>query len=748
MAVICGKVFRGEKKGLYLNVIDCDNSLGIICAFPDGINNESKNTIVEQHNNKEKAHFYFLSEKPMKIVGVTFPKELRDNNTVPSIEVKANGKQIAYCANSLHKDDSRIAIIGTGHIKGIRADDFDRAIEKINNDYAKWNDINSSGSKSGGQFDAFTIPYSEMIKDDFFVKGSGYNRQMVLLRYLIHIKADNPEIIESQLLDFGRKYNKKHFEIKLDDNDVKIKAENALNFGAKVALDRLAEEIKREEAANKKKKEEEEQSKGEEDDVVEYIVRDPKNRETIIKLPFITRTIKDRVTTYDIDRLARSIIGQLHIKTIDELDEIYYYSVDDFFKKGKMLVQNICESCIETCTQKDASEIVNKIKRISSITIEEINKKHEGYLYLVNVILNITTREIKKYTPNDFILNRMPVIYDPQATCPIIIKFLTTSLPNKKDRHTTLESLAACHIPELRLEKAFMNLGGGNNGKSLWLYLMECYLGNNNCCSISINDIINSTFKVAKLFGSIANIYAEISKKEIKELDKFKLVVSGDNITVEKKNKDPFDFHPKARHFFSMNRLPQVEDQTDAIFRRFMIIVWRQQFTNMDEDVTSIVKRADIDLYHKITTPQELSGLLNIMLGLAIHLKKNKKYTYEKSTDDVRKEWLTESNNVVKFALNLEIEEGWIIMETELYKYYCKLCKVNNEKPETMADFFAILKGEIPQMGFTRIQVKESNNRIRYVQNIRMKSEKGKDIGSRNEKYKKSKNTSFDDIFD
>lgn len=743
MAVICGQVFRGKKKGLWLNVIDCDNSLGIITVFPEGIENESKNTLVEQHANKEKGHFYFLSEKPMTTVAPAFTKELRDVNKVPAIEVKANGKQIVYCANSIHKDDSRLEIIGTGHIKGIRAEDFDKKIEKIQESYAKWNE----GKTSSEVFDAYTIPFGEMVKGSFYVRGHGFNRQMVLLRYLVYIKTDNPGINESQLLDFGRKFNKKHFEIKLDDNDVKVKTESALNFGAKVALDRLTEEIKRGEAANEKKKEEEQKS-NEDDDDVEYVVTDPKRRKTTIKLPFITRTIKDKVTTYDIDRLARSIIEQLYIKTVFGLEKIYYYSIDEFFEGGEMLVLNICEECIETCAQRDASEVVKKIKRISYIKIEEINKKHEGYLYPLNGILNIETKELRDYTPDDFILNKMPIIYDPKATCPKIIKFLTDCLPNKRDRHTILEGLAACHIPELRLEKAFMNLGGGNNGKSLWLYLMECYLGSDNCCNISIHDIINSRFKVTELFGSVANMYAEIAKKEIKELEKFKMVVSGDRILVERKNKDPFKFYPKARHFFSVNRLPQIDDDTDAVFRRFIIIVWRQQFTSKDENITSIVKKADIDLNRKITTPQELSGLLNIMLGLAAQLKKNKKYTHEKSTDDVRKEWLTESNNVVKFALHLEIEEGWIIMETEMYRYYCKLCKANKETPETMADFYAILKNEIPQIDFTRIQVPGSNSRIRYVQNIRMKSEKANDIGMRNPKYKKPENTSFDDILD
>lgn len=47
IAVVCGKLFRGKYKGMWLNVIDCDNKLAIELLFVEGLDETAKKTIVE-----------------------------------------------------------------------------------------------------------------------------------------------------------------------------------------------------------------------------------------------------------------------------------------------------------------------------------------------------------------------------------------------------------------------------------------------------------------------------------------------------------------------------------------------------------------------------------------------------------------------------------------------------------------------------------------------------------------------------
>ena len=48
IAIVCGQVFRGENKGLWINGIDCDNKAGTEAMCPGGVENgQSKNFIAD-----------------------------------------------------------------------------------------------------------------------------------------------------------------------------------------------------------------------------------------------------------------------------------------------------------------------------------------------------------------------------------------------------------------------------------------------------------------------------------------------------------------------------------------------------------------------------------------------------------------------------------------------------------------------------------------------------------------------------
>jgi phage/plasmid-associated DNA primase len=81
----------------------------------------------------------------------------------------------------------------------------------------------------------------------------------------------------------------------------------------------------------------------------------------------------------------------------------------------------------------------------------------------------------------------------------------------------------------------------------------------------------------------------------------FKMLVSGDTIRAQKKHGQPFDFKNKSKQIFSANEIPESEDQTYAYFKRWIILVFNKLFQGDERDT---------DLIDKLTTEEELSGLL------------------------------------------------------------------------------------------------------------------------------------------
>ena len=97
----------------------------------------AEKTIVEQHLDAryEKAHIYFIVEKPLsKKSGIGGPNN-SGNQEIPAIEVKSEGKHgIMYCSPSIHKNGHPYHIIGT-YVPTVlntnTSEDLDNSIDEI-----------------------------------------------------------------------------------------------------------------------------------------------------------------------------------------------------------------------------------------------------------------------------------------------------------------------------------------------------------------------------------------------------------------------------------------------------------------------------------------------------------------------------------------------------------------------------------------------------------------------------------------
>ena len=83
------------------------------------------------------------------------------------------------------------------------------------------------------------------------------------------------------------------------------------------------------------------------------------------------------------------------------------------------------------------------------------------------------------------------------------------------------------------------------------------------------------------------------------------MLTGNDLIGAEYKFGKHFTFQNRAKLLFSANKIPETHDDTDAYFRRWIIIVFPNIFTE------HTIPKADPNLLQKLATPEELSGLLH-----------------------------------------------------------------------------------------------------------------------------------------
>ena len=237
IAVVCGKIHHvEEKKHLYLCAIDCDNKKAIDVLHSNGIEYLAQRTLVEQHDNPNKAHFYFYTNRPMpkkSSDAVNFDMvQKMEKNEIPAIEMKGDGSHgIMYCTPSPHKDGSNYRILGVK--EPVRLDEIGNVVNKICDEY------------SLGKGKDNLVPMKVLMKDDTRVI-EGSNRHEAIMRYAESILRKYPDMEKNVFLEVIKAKNRLMCSPPLSDDDVKNQIKCAVSF--------IAEQIEDERKMLKEKK--------------------------------------------------------------------------------------------------------------------------------------------------------------------------------------------------------------------------------------------------------------------------------------------------------------------------------------------------------------------------------------------------------------------------------------------------------------------------------------------------------------
>lgn len=257
----------------------------------------------------------------------------------------------------------------------------------------------------------------------------------------------------------------------------------------------------------------------------------------------------------------------------------------------------------------------------------------------------------------------IPVAYDPTADAPRFRQFLVEIFSGDKDADdkacVLLEAVGYTLIPSCHLEKFFMLIGPGANGKSVVLSVLVELLGRAHVSAVQPSKFEHS-FQRAHLHGKLANIITEIAEgAEIADAQ-LKSLVSGEMTTAEHKHKSPFDFTPYAKHWFGTNHLPHTRDFSDALFRRAIILSFNKKFEGANRDV---------HLTDKLRA--ELPGILNMALAGLQRLLENNAFTECASSAEIARKWRIEADQVAQFVGDAcETGKGHSVTSADLYGSY------------------------------------------------------------------------------
>jgi phage/plasmid-associated DNA primase len=227
-----------------------------------------------------------------------------------------------------------------------------------------------------------------------------------------------------------------------------------------------------------------------------------------------------------------------------------------------------------------------------------------------------------------------------------------------------------------------------------------------NVSSERLDQLLNGRFS-PQLNGKLANIDANVSKEISKKLGILKKLTRNDQISSEEKYKNPFNFVNHAKLILVTNKLPEIKEDTIAIFSRLLIIDFSKTF----------IKNANPDLINELTTEEELSGLLHILLKRLPRVLKNG-ISYSQPIETLERYHLR-INSVKYFADNyLEKMQESKVKKEIVYRKYKEFCYKNKIPLKNEYKF----SQELGKLGFDYRQLRDGSSfRSYYWINLRMK---------------------------
>lgn len=300
---------------------------------------------------------------------------------------------------------------------------------------------------------------------------------------------------------------------------------------------------------------------------------------------------------------------------------------------------------------------------------------------LVNGVYDIHSKSLMPHGPEYQFKAQLPVSFNPEATCPEINNFFQTLITHgiitKIDCTGLLEWFGYCLTPDNSLQKSLFMPGAPSAGKTTVSLLLGNLVGEDNISCEPLQKLEVDRFSVANLDGKLLNSVPDLPSKPIYDNSVFKALVGGDRIRGERKGIDAFTFKNTARLMFAANKLPSVPQGKDAFWRRVLSIMFQRAIPESCKDKHVI---------EKITTPNELSGLLNLALIGLHRLRENKKFSNDKSIEYTEKEYTKNSDPISVFTDQCLIP-GEAVLRTDAYSFYsnvwCPLQKQRPEKPQT-----------------------------------------------------------------
>ena len=395
------------------------------------------------------------------------------------------------------------------------------------------------------------------------------------------------------------------------------------------------------------------------DDELEVILRDEAFQKPVFFMG----------STFLFDKFAVYMKNTAHIVKINGQLHIYKEGI---YTNGYKEIEADMIQHIPNLKKMQRREVLDYMELI----VEEKQPSEANLIAFNNGVYDIMTGELKPFSTEIVITNKIPWDYDPDAYSELADSTLNKlSCGDSAIRALLEECIGYCFYRRNELGKAFILTGDKSNGKSTFLDCVKAILGEKNISALDLKEL-GDRFTTSMMFGKLANIGDDISDDFMQgsQVSIFKKIVTGNRIKAERKGQDPFEFNPFIKLLFSANDIPRMKDKTGAVLRRLVIIPFNATFGKSDPDYDPFIK-------YKLIQKESIEYLISLGVEGLKRVIINDEFTKSTKVQNQLNEYEEENNPIIAFIADSGIDMIENEPTNEVYKRYQVFCADNAMTP-------------------------------------------------------------------
>ncbi|PNZ25243.1 hypothetical protein CD114_10915 [Mammaliicoccus sciuri] len=387
-------------------------------------------------------------------------------------------------------------------------------------------------------------------------------------------------------------------------------------------------------------------------------------------------------------KFSKYITKKYHIITLDNTLHIYH---DGIYIHDELKIKQHIINEIPTLKQTQIRETLEYIRLIAPV------KDHASpfFIPVLNGVYDFNSHTLVPHSPDIVVTAKFNASYEPKITSDIIDQALLTIADDDLEIvQLFTEIFGYLLFKQNFLDKSFLLVGNGGNGKSTLLNMMANFVGEENVSSVSLPGL-SERFNLAELHNKLLNAGDDIPIQSIKDASNFKKLSTGERITAERKGQDPFQFRNYAKLVFSANAIPRWFENSNGIFDRLVLVPLNAQLRNNP--------KRDPFLEKKVTTDEARSHLLNLAINALGQLLHRRKFTIPAVSSQKMEEFKEDNDPLLGFLSEVSIHERVV---SEVYVDYQNWCEFEGYKfPLRRKDFI----NKILENGFEKKKIRNDN---------------------------------------